>query len=137
MELTLVGRIADCSWFVVIMPNGKEGWINATLITYNMPCNLLDIAAIPPTPTPKPAVPPTPTPCAGETVSISIKNETGGQVTLQLKGPCSYTFTLATGNSTINILPGTYSYTAYGCGGATLSGSKTFSGGDEWTWYCQ
>lgn len=137
MELTLIGRTSDCSWLVIIMSDGKQGWINADFITFNLPCNLLDIAAIPPTPTLKPAVPPTPTPCAGETISILIKNDTGGQVTLYLKGPCSYTFSISPGNTTINILPGTYSYTAYGCGGATLSGSKTFSGGDEWTWFCQ
>jgi len=90
-----------------------------------------------PTSTPKPYVPPTATPCSGETVPIYIKNDTGGQVTLYLTGPCSYTFYLKTGDSTIYILPGNYSYTAYGCGGATLSGSKSLGYGDEWTWFCQ
>jgi hypothetical protein len=85
----------------------------------------------------KPYVPPTATPCSGETVSISIKNDTGGQVTLYLTGPCAYTFYLNVGDSTIYVIPGNYSYTAYGCGGATLSGSKSLSYGDEWTWFCQ
>lgn len=137
MELLIIGRKSDCSWLVVVLPDGKQGWIDTDFITYNMPCDILEIAAIPPTPTPKPAIPPTATPCAGTTVSISIKNDTGGPVTLYLSGPCSYTFSLSTGNTTINILPGTYSYTAYGCGGASLSGSKTLNSGDEWSWFCQ
>jgi hypothetical protein len=137
MELLVIGRKSDCSWLVVILPDGKQGWINADFITYSMPCESFDIASIPPTPTLKPAIPPTATPCAGETVPIVIKNDTGGQVTLYLNGPCSYTFSISPGNTTINILPGNYSYTAYGCGGATLSGSKTLKAGDEWTWFCQ
>ena len=90
-----------------------------------------------PSKTPPPYIPPTAKSCSGETVQIMIKNDTGGQVTLYLTGPCSYTFYLSTGNSSIYVLPGAYSYTAYGCGGATLSGSKSLNIGDEWTWFCE
>jgi hypothetical protein len=91
-----------------------------------------------PTATPRPrptAVPVTPTPACERSGSVSIKNDTGGQVTLYLAGPYKFTFYIAAGSQTISICPGSYSYTAYGCGGASRTGSV--SDGDEIEFWCQ
>jgi hypothetical protein len=73
---------------------------------------------------------------AGGMVNIPIQNNTGGTVTLSLTGPATYRFTLATGRSTISVLKGTYTYTAWGCGGASASGTKNLKGKNLWTWFC-
>ena len=64
-----------------------------------------------------------------------MKNDTGGQVTLYLTGPAAFTFYLATGNQDISICPGSYSYTAYGCGGASRNG--TIRDGEELKFWCE
>jgi hypothetical protein len=74
-----------------------------------------------PTWTPKPVS--SPTAACGEMGKIEITNDTNGVVTLYLKGPASYTFNLATGPTTLNVCGGSYQYTAYGCGGASDSGT--------------
>jgi hypothetical protein len=135
--LKIIGRNDDCSWLVILIPDGGTGWIRSDLIQYSFSCDLLEFQIIPPTPTAKPYVQPTSAGCDGETVDIAIVNDTGGAVSMTLWGPCSYTFFVGSGSSSITILPGNYSYSAYGCGGATLSGSKDLGSGDEWTWYCQ
>ncbi len=136
-ELIIVGRNSDCTWLAVTLSTGLEGWVRADLITFVISCQQVSMVPSPPTPTPKPYVAPPSTPCSGETVQIHIINGTGGALTLILRGPCSYTFALGAGDTYIGILPGNYSYTAYACGGASVSGSKDLSGGDEWNWWCQ
>jgi len=136
-ELRIVGRNEDSSWLVVDLPEGGTGWIRADLIIFSFSIDLLEIHAIPPTPTAKPYVQPTFASCEGETVPVSIINNTGGAVSLTLRGPCSYTFYVVGGSSSIAVLPGSYSYTAYGCGGTTLSGTRSLDGSIEWTWYCE
>jgi hypothetical protein len=80
---------------------------------------------------------PTPTRDTRPTVSILIKNETGGTLYLTLRGPAFYNFTFAPGNHTIHLVPGTYNYTARGCGGATESDTKTISeSSTDWRWWC-
>jgi hypothetical protein len=83
------------------------------------------------------AVPPvydTPVPACDATGSVSIDNGTDGTVTIYLSGPANYTFYLGQGGNTVNVCPGSYSYTAYGCGGASDSG--TVSDGDSISFYC-
>lgn len=88
------------------------------------------------TPKPRPTQPPwTATPACKADSVIHIENATGGQVTLYLTGPASFTFYLATGNQDINVCRGSYSYTAYGCGGASRNG--TIGSGDRLKFYCQ
>ncbi len=104
----------------------------------------------PPTPTPKPtntptatntpkpqptAVPFTPTPACSLTGTLRIINNTGGTVTLYLTGPAKFTFYVPTGTTTYNICPGSYSYTAYGCGGASING--TAKDGEEIEFWCE
>jgi len=73
---------------------------------------------------------------SGGMANIPIQNNTGGTVTLNLTGPATYHFSLAPGRSTISVLKGTYSYTAWGCGGASISGTKNLKGKNLWTWFC-
>ena len=95
-------------------------------------------ATIPPTSTPRPlsTIPyHTPVPACDASSSITITNSTDGTVTLYLSGPASYTFYLSTGDTTLSVCEGTYNYTAYGCGGASDSGSM--STGEAHEFYCQ
>jgi len=88
--------------------------------------------------TPKPqttAVPATATPACELSITINIKNDTGGQVTINFTGPAKFTFYIAPGTHTVNLCPGEYSYTAYGCGGASTSG--TAGDGDEIEFWCE
>ena len=88
---------------------------------------------VPYTKTPKPTLVPTNPPCSSDS-SIEIDNTTGGIVTLKLSGPMSYRFDLATGLTTLNVCSGSYSYQAWGCGGATDSG--TINSGEAHEFYC-
>lgn len=71
-----------------------------------------------------------------KTIVVVIRNNTNGYMTLVLTGPASYRFSLAPGVTKINVLQGKYQYTAYGCGGASASGTKNLRGKNEWTWFC-
>lgn len=89
--------------------------------------------AVPYTKTPKATLAPTNPPCEINS-SIEIDNTTGGYVTLKLSGPMSYSFDLATGITTLKVCSGSYSYKAWGCGGATDSG--TINSGEAHEFYC-
>ena len=77
----------------------------------------------------------TPEPSCVANSSITIKNDTGGYMTLYLTGPGSFSFELAPGTHTISVCPGAYSFTGYGCGGAYLNG--TMNSGEEHTFWCE
>ena len=78
------------------------------------------------TPTPRPTSPPVPyvppAPACGETGKIVINNATNGVMTIILSGPASYSYQLPVGSNTLEICGGSYTYTAYGCGGGSISG---------------
>jgi hypothetical protein len=135
--VVVTGKNKDCSWVAVDLPDGKSGWIRADLLDFGVSCTLLSVPAIPPTPTPLPYVPPTATACSGATVKVTIINNTGGVVYLNLRGPCTYSFYLPTGTSSINVIPGTYSYTGNGCGGSSLGGSQSLNASTKWTFFCK
>jgi hypothetical protein len=65
---------------------------------------------------------------------IKIKNDTGGTVTIYLSGAQNYTFYVSNGTSQLNVAKGKYNYTAYGCGGASTSG--TIKPGGVITFWC-
>lgn len=69
-------------------------------------------------------------------VKIRIDNRTGGLVWLTLVGPTTYQFSLKPGSSAIWVIKGKYTYTAYGCGGASVSGTRQLRNGMLWSWYC-
>jgi hypothetical protein len=54
---------------------------------------------------------------------IKIKNETGATMVIYLTGPQYYTFYVATGTYSFKVQKGKYQYTAYGCGGASTTGT--------------
>jgi uncharacterized protein YraI len=127
--LIILGQAYNCGWLEVKMPDGQTGWVSATYLTYNLACS--DIA--------KSSIPPAPTSVAQSSScdassSIVITNDTGGSVTLYLNGPASFSFNLGTGESTVSVCPGSYSYTAYGCGGASETGNM--SNGESHRFYC-
>ncbi|MHC1740654.1 MAG: hypothetical protein AB9897_06035 [Anaerolineaceae bacterium] len=85
--------------------------------------------------TPRPTtIPPTKTQSCSAEATIQISNTTGGIVTLELKGPGYYYKKLDTGDTTLNVCSGQYSYIAYGCGGARDTG--TISSGESHEFYC-
>ncbi len=72
----------------------------------------------------------------GGTVGVVIQNDTGGYIRINLTGPATYSFSLGAGKSTINVIKGKYTYTVWGCGGASLSGVKQLKGKITWTFWC-
>ncbi|MBA7490598.1 hypothetical protein ES702_01136 [subsurface metagenome] len=71
-------------------------------------------------------------------IPILIINNTGGNLSLSLSGPANYNFNIPPGQQNIYVIPGTYNYTARGCGGAVESGTENLSrSGHEWKWWCQ
>jgi hypothetical protein len=135
-EARVLGRNSSSDYFYVENPQspGSGCWVKGSLVT------IIGTVAILPVFTPPPMIYPTAAP-AQPTVacdlggSISIINDTGGIVTLYLSGPAKFTFRVGTGTQSVSVCPGTYSYTAYGCGGASKSG--TASPGDEIEFWCQ
>ncbi len=72
----------------------------------------------------------------GSEVKVTIKNNTGGTLTIYLTGPQTYTFYFPTGTSKMTVVPGKYSYTVYGCG-TSMSGTKNLKGGGlVWMFWC-
>jgi hypothetical protein len=134
-EVKVLGRNSGSDYFFVENPQspGSGCWVKGSLVT------VIGTVAILPVFTPPAII--YPTAAAQPTVScdingtISIINNTGGNVTLYLSGPAKFTFRVSTGNQSVSVCAGTYSYTAYGCGGASRTG--TASPGDEIEFWCE
>jgi hypothetical protein len=85
--------------------------------------------------TPRPTVmQPTETQSCSAEAQISVTNSTGDSVKLILSGPAYYSFNLDTGDTILNVCSGSYSYSAYGCGGAYDQGS--IDAGSSHEFYC-
>jgi len=128
--LEINGQAYSCEWLKIETENGLEGWVSAELVVFETPCSSIPAAQIPPTPIPLPSSTPIPQQVptstqapSGKTVTIKVNNKTGGNITLTLSGPASYTFTLGPGTHKLKVLPGKYNWTAWGCGGASDSGT--------------
>lgn len=135
-EAKIIGRSAGSDYYFVENPQspGSGCWVKGSLVTVFGTLSVLPVftppAMIYPT-----AVPAQPTVSCEIGGAISIINNTGGVVTLYLGGPARFTFRVSTGNQSVSVCPGTYSYTAYGCGGASQNGSA--SPGDEIEFWCE
>jgi len=68
--------------------------------------------------------------------SLIVNNQTGGGMTINLTGPASYNLSFSSGKTTKTVLSGSYSYTAYGCGGSSMSGKIVVKGKKNWTFWC-
>lgn len=135
-QATVLGRNADSSWYYVQNPQspGSGCWVKASLVTlFTGSLDILPFFTPPPMIYPT-AAPAEPTRSCDRSGTIRIINDTGGLVTLYLTGPAKFTFRINTGSQDISVCPGTYSYTGYGCGGASRNG--TASPGDEITFFC-
>jgi len=137
--LEVTGKADNCQWLRVITAQGKTGWVSGLekYVTLNLCCARILAAPIPPRPTstPKPTV--RPTPDTRPTVQIPVQNDTDETLHLTLDGLAQYRFTIAAGRHHIAVVPGSYSYTGRGCGGATKSGTYNLSSStDEWRWWC-
>jgi hypothetical protein len=67
--------------------------------------------------------------------SLAIFNRTGGPIYLTLKGPWTYTLTIAEKFYHLYVLPGTYKYTVTGCGGVTEKGSIIQTKRTSYRWF--
>jgi hypothetical protein len=121
----------------------NDGWKNAPagtdVITYLVqPVELPTSTPLPTqtlTPTLVPYVAPTFPTCSEKNSPIVVDNQTGAPIELHLSGNgASYILLLTTGVNTINVCSGSYSFTAYGCGGRNLSGTMTT--GYHWVLGC-
>ena len=66
-QLDVIGRNGDRTWWQVLLPNGNEGWVAASVTTVTGPVDSIAMAVnIPPTPTqaPQPTAAPTLQPTA-------------------------------------------------------------------------
>lgn len=138
---TVIGQAYDCGWLLVRTPAGDEGWVTggSEYVDFNLACATVAEAVIPPTPTSaaSPTVPASATPDNRHTVRVLIENDTGGPLIMYLNGPAVYNFTVAAGDHYIEVVPGSYSYSVTGCGGAVATGTIHLDAGDVWTWYCE
>lgn len=66
--LKVLAKLADGTWYKVKAPDGKEGWVNASFLTFFIDKAKVPTATPPPSPTPGP---PTPTRTPGPTPSGS------------------------------------------------------------------
>jgi hypothetical protein len=71
------------------------------------------------------------------TVKVVIVNDTFGMLTLHLSGPQDYRFYISPGKETVEVVKGTYDYTAYGCGGASKTGTRKITTKFNWRFWCQ
>jgi hypothetical protein len=134
-EVKMLGRSADGEYYYVENPQspGNGCWIKGSLVTVFGTVSIIPVFTPPPMIYPT-AAPAEPTPSCDRSGTIRIINDTGGLVTLYLTGTAKFTFRINAGSQDISVCPGTYSYTGYGCGGASRNG--TVSPGDEITFFC-
>lgn len=130
--LVVMGQALDCTWLKVSLPNGTIGWVSKQNVSFDLSCNAIPTAPYPTPPSTR--IPVSPTQSCSTSEYLDITNDTGGTVTLYLSGPAKFTFYLSPGSNRLAVCPGTYSYTAYGCGGAMETG--TLNSGESWTFYC-
>ena len=134
-KLTILGQANNCGWLMVETANGQTGWVVASSLTFSLACNNIAQASVPPLPTAAGHAQPTQASggsggslCTAND-QIVITNSTNTGLNVILEGPASYTLQLTSGNSTtLDVCPGTYTWTAYGCGGSG-SGSGTVHSG--------
>lgn len=69
-------------------------------------------------------------------VKVVIENDTFGLLTLHLEGPQEYWFHISPGTETVQVVKGTYNFTAWGCGGASKSGTKKITSKVNWRFWC-
>lgn len=69
-------------------------------------------------------------------VNVYIVNNTGDRLGLSLSGHKNYFFSLPEGTTRIRVLPGSYDFTAYGCGKTKTGVEGLTRGGKYWHFEC-
>jgi uncharacterized protein YraI len=134
-KLTILGQAYKCSWLKVRTTDGQTGWVSATYLVYSLACGEIALAPIPPVPTQVAQATLTKGPSGGScdaTSFITIINNTGGNLSVDLSGPANYHVGLGPGgNTTISVCPGSYYWSAStdGCGGGGSGSGNIDSGG--------
>jgi len=150
-RLNILGQTNNCTWLKVRTPAGQTGWVADTYVAYNLSCD--EIAQIaepsqasasdnssqsesqPTQPVTDPAQSGGDQTGSGSAVceasdTIYITNETGTGLYITLTGPATYSFLMVSGNQlSLPVCPGSYSWTASGCGGSG-TGSGTVASGN-------
>jgi len=70
-------------------------------------------------------------------VKVVIVNDTSGLLRLHLTGPQEYWLSFSPGTETVFVAKGKYDYTAWGCGGASKSGTRNITSKLKWRFWCQ
>jgi hypothetical protein len=66
---------------------------------------------------------------------VTIVNDTGSTLYINLNGPATFNFTVGTGKTKISVIKGKYNYSVSGsCGSKT--GVMNLKKGDVWRWWC-
>ena len=116
-------------WTVAVV-RGKDGVYEGDL-TAEAPARWLEWKGTQPTATPKPTATVGP-------VDLLVHNETGGEVRSHFSGPAEYDFVFPPGDTTVKMLPGTYTYTAEGDACSLGTGTlKVPAGGGETRVQCK
>ena len=137
----VTGRSPDLMWWQIVYPPDPSGrgWVSGRP-QYTSAANVdnVPIVSPPPLPTATPTPTPVPTPDLRPRVSVVVRNDTGGPITLNLSGPMNYSFKLGPGDHTITVVVAEYRYEAFGCGGSVKRGT-IFLGlaGDVWRFWCE
>jgi uncharacterized protein YgiM (DUF1202 family) len=136
--LQVTGRNSANDWLEVVLPNGKQGWISASLLQVNISLSQVILAVVPPTPTP--VATPTPRTCPPNPALVMVENKLGTALTLRLWGPEDVEMIVsAKTKQNYCLAPGEYRYTASTPLYSPESGTKRFEyePGDChcWEWY--
>jgi hypothetical protein len=66
---------------------------------------------------------------------VTIVNDTGSTLYINLNGPATFNFTVGTGKTKVSVIKGKYNYSVSGACGSK-SGVMNLKKGDVWTWWC-
>jgi len=133
--LTAIGRNAKGTWLQVRY-NDLTGWVSVRFLKWQGNINTLaDVNAPPPQPTAQPSSPSGGADPAQGSVTVNVHNKLSVGLTLHLRGPATYSVSLAAGQSTtISVVPGDYTFSAFAPGFSTLTGSKSWGSGGSYDW---
>jgi uncharacterized protein YraI len=135
-KLTILGQTNNCAWLEVGTLDGTNGWVNGKSVIKSVACGEITQAQIP---TLAVAGNPQSTqaePSCQASATIDINNGSDAGLYVTLTGPATYSTLLIGGaNITLSVCPGSYTWTANGCGG-TGTGSGTVQSSGTLTLYC-
>ncbi len=119
-SLRVVGQLEQCGWLLVELPDGEQAWLLGLFAEVQPACDLIAAAEAPAEPTAVAVVEGTPSPedlKVKGSHQVYVNNKTGENVSIVMKGPADYNFTIPPGNwQSIWVLPGRYQFELTVCG---------------------